>query len=131
MSWIQVETRDGATSFRPGDDVEGTVRWRFDAPPRSLDVRLFWYTEGKGDQDVGIVEALPLAAPAAEEHRAFRFRLPAGPFSFSGKLISLLWAIEAVAEPGDEVGRVDLVVSPTGEEIHLPTLPGDASHSSP
>ena len=131
MSWITVEIRDGATSFRPGDDVEGTVRWRFDAPPKSLEVRLFWFTEGKGNQDVGIVETLPLAAPAAEEHRAFRFRLPAGPFSFSGKLISLLWAIEAVAEPGDEVGRVDLVVSPTGEEIHLPTLPGDASHSSP
>jgi len=131
MSWITVEIRDGATSFRPGDDVEGTVRWRFDAPPKSLEVRLFWFTEGKGNQDVGIVETLPLAAPAAEEHRAFRFRLPAGPFSFSGKLISLLWAIEAVAEPGAEVGRVDLVVSPTGEEIHLPTLPGDASHSSP
>ena len=131
MSWIRVETRDGVTAFRPGDDVEGTVRWQLDAPPRSFEVRLFWYTQGKGDQDVGIVEVQPLASPEAAEHRPFRFRLPAGPFSFSGKLISLLWAIEAVAEPGDAVGRIELVVSPTGREIQLPSLPGDAAHSSP
>jgi hypothetical protein len=130
MSWIRVETRDGATAFRPGDEVEGTVRWQLDAPPRSFELRLFWYTQGKGDQDVGVVEVQPLDHPAAEEHRAFRFRLPLGPYSFSGKLISLLWAIEAVAEPGDAVGRIELVVSPTRQEILLPSLPGDASHPS-
>jgi hypothetical protein len=131
MGWIQVETRDGVTAFRPGDEIEATVRWQLDAPPRSLEARLFWYTEGKGDQDVGIVESLPLEGPVAEGHRGIRFRLPAGPFSFSGKLISLLWAIEAVAEPGGAVGRLELVVSPTGQEIRLPMAPADPEHASP
>lgn len=120
MSWIQVEIRDGVTSFRPGDEVEGTVRWRLDQPPRSLEARLFWYTQGKGDQDVGVVEVLPFPEPGIEDRRPFRFRLPDGPYSFSGKLISLLWAIEAVAEPGSHAGRCDITVSPTGEEIVLP-----------
>jgi hypothetical protein len=111
-------------AFRPGDDVEGTVRWRLDQPPRSIELRLFWYTEGKGDQDVGVVEALPFADPGQEDHRSFRFRLPAGPFSFSGKLISLLWAIEAVAEPGDSSGRLEITVSPTGREILLGSVVG-------
>ena len=120
MSWIRIETRDGVTAFRPGDEVEGTVRWRLDPPPRSLELRLFWYTQGKGDQDVGVVESLPLAGPA-EGSSSFRFRLPAGPFSFSGKLISLLWAIEAVAESGagTQAERCEIIVSPTGREILL------------
>jgi hypothetical protein len=121
VSWIRIETRDGVTAFRPGDEVAGTVRWRLDQPPRSLDLRLFWYTQGKGDQDVGVVENLPFAEPGLEGSRSFRFRLPAGPFSFSGKLISLLWAIEAVAETtGTQAERCEIIVSPTGREILLP-----------
>jgi len=124
VSWIRVETRDGVTAFRPGDEAAGTVRWQLDQPPRSLDLRLFWYTQGKGEQDMGVVEELPLAEPGAEGSRSFRFRLPAGPFSFSGKLISLLWAIEAVAETvgaGPQAGRCEIIVSPTGREILLPS----------
>jgi hypothetical protein len=123
MSSIQVETRDGRTAFHPGDEVEGTVRWRLDTPPRSLEVRLFWYTEGKGERDIGIVERLPFTDPAPEDHRPFRFRLPAGPYSFTGKVIHLLWALEAVAEPGDQTGRLEITVSPSGREIVLPAEP--------
>jgi hypothetical protein len=129
MSWIRIETRDGVTAFRPGDEVAGTVRWQLDQPPRTLELRLFWYTQGKGDQDVGVVDSLPLAEPGlegrsegpSEGSRSFRFRLPAGPFSFSGKLISLLWAIEAVSETGAgaQAERCEIIVSPTGREILL------------
>jgi len=51
------------------------------------------------------------------DRREFRFRLPEGPYSFSGKLISLLWAIEVVASPGDMAGRAGIVVSPSGREV--------------
>lgn len=123
MSSIQIEIRDGVTAFRPGDEVAGTVRWQLDRPPRSLEVRLFWYAAGAGERDVVVVAVLPLADPAAEDHRPFRFQLPVGPFSFSGKVVSLTWAVEAVAEPGDQTGRVEIVVSPTGREILLPAAP--------
>lgn len=120
MSWIRIEIRDGVTAFRPGDEVAGTVRWHLDQSPRSLELRLFWYTQGKGDKDVGFVDSLPLAAPA-EGDSSFSFRLPAGPYSFSGKLISLLWAIEAVADTGlgPQAERCEIIVSPTGREILL------------
>jgi len=119
--WIRVETRDGSTAFLPGETVEGTVAWHFDAPARSVELRLLWYTEGKGDQDVGIVETVPFANPGVDEIRPFRVRLPQGPFSFSGKLISLSWALEAVAEPGARAERLALTVSPTRREILLPS----------
>jgi hypothetical protein len=136
VSWIRIETRDGVTAFRPGDEIAGTVRWRLDQPPRSLELRLFWYTQGKGDQDVGVVASLSLAEPGlegrserpseglSEGSRSFEFRLPAGPYSFSGHLISLLWALEAVAETAGhtQAERREIVVSPTGREILIQPL---------
>ena len=130
MNVIQIETTDGVTSFQPGDTVEGKAFWRLDdPPPTSVELRLFWYTEGKGDQDVGIVETIPYSGPVAEDRRSFQLRLPEGPYSFSGKLISLLWAIEVVAQPGDRVGRCEITVSPTGSELRL--HPMENRHPSP
>ncbi|HTG36146.1 MAG TPA: hypothetical protein VLB76_24750 [Thermoanaerobaculia bacterium] len=119
--WIRIETRDGSTAFLPGETVEGTVAWHFDGPATSVELRLLWYTEGKGDQDIGVVETVPFADPEMEEIRPFHVCLPKGPFSFSGRLISLAWALEAVAEPGGRAERLALTVSPTRREILLPS----------
>lgn len=120
MNLINVETRDGVTSFRPGDPVEGRAWWHIDSPaPTEVVVRLFWYTQGKGTQDLGVVAEESFPAPGVQDRRTFSFHLPAGPFSFSGKLISLLWAVEVVAQPGGESARFEFTVSPTGDEIRL------------
>lgn len=118
-AFIRVETNDGTTSFRPGDTVEGTVRWQLAEAPESVELRLFWSTEGKGDQDVTVMETVSFDNPAALDRRIFRIRLPDGPYSFSGKLITLSWALEAVALPKEDSGNLPLVLSPTGEEIRL------------
>ena len=52
-------------------------------------------------------------------NRPFRFQLPDAPYSFSGKLISLIWAIEAVAEGIKEAARYEFVLAPEGREIEL------------
>jgi len=124
MAWMQVETRGGATTFVPGEVVEGTASWQLETPAQSVELRLFWYTQGKGDQDVGVVDTVAFSEPALLDRRSFRISLPAGPFSFSGKLISLIWALELVAEPGSQAGRLEITVSPTRREILLqPHLP--------
>jgi hypothetical protein len=56
--------------------------------------------------------------------RAFRFVVPEEPYSFSGKLISLTWALEAVAQPGERMGRRELVVGPGAREVVLGTQLG-------
>jgi hypothetical protein len=124
MDRIRIEIRDGSTAFLPGETVEGTVAWHFDRPAQSVELRLLWYTEGRGDQDVAVVETVPLADPGVEESRPFRILLPEGPFSFSGKLISLVWALEAVALPGSRAERLPIVVSPTRRKILLPPSTG-------
>lgn len=117
--FILVETNDGATSFRPGELVAGTVLWQLPDPPETIELRLFWSTQGKGDQDLEVVESLSFTQPGAQGRRPFQVRLPAGPYSFSGKLITLTWALEAVALPAERAGNLFLTVSPTGEEIRL------------
>ena len=121
--FILVETHDGRTSFRPGETVEGTVRWQLPEPPEAIELHLLWSTAGKGDQDLEVVETVPFDNPGAQDRRTFRVRLPEGPFSFSGKLITLTWALEAVAQPGDRAAHIQLVVSPTSEELRLQREP--------
>ncbi len=119
MEWLEVSVPNGRTVYAPGDEIEAAAVWRLDETPESLEVRLFWFTEGKGDRDSEVVLSESIE-PSVSGHRACRFRLPeVVPSSFSGKLVSLLWAIELVAQPGDRAGRVDLIVSPTGRELIL------------
>ena len=125
MEWLTVEIQNGANAFLPGETVEGTVSWRLDRPAQTIELRLLWYTQGKGDQDVGVVSTVPFGNPVIQDRRPFRVSLPGGPFSFSGKLISLAWALELVVEPGSRASRTEITVSPTRTEILLtPLTPG-------
>jgi len=124
MERMTIETQDGANAFQPGEVVEGTASWQLDQPAETVELRLFWYTEGKGDQDVGVASAVPFANPALQDRRTFRVTLPEGPVSFSGKLISLAWALELVAEPGSRASRIEITVSPTRREILIGTVTG-------
>ena len=117
--WLQLEARDGANAFLPGETVEGTASWQLDPPAETVELRLLWFTQGKGDQDVGVVATQPFPEPAAKDRRSFSLQLPDGPYSFSGKLISLGWALELVAEPGSRASRLEITVSPTRREILL------------
>lgn len=120
MKSLHIATMDKRTAFRPGEVLEGVLGWLFaDAAPEALELRLFWFTRGKGTQDVGVHKNLRLESPPAEGKRSFRLRLPHAPYSFSGKLISLTWALEFVAEPSGAVERLEIVLSPSGAEIEL------------
>jgi hypothetical protein len=119
MSTLKLMLRDNRAAFQPGEAIEGGAFWQLDAPAKAVEVRLFWYTRGKGTEDVSVVERVRFENPQPQESRKFQFTLPASPWSFSGKLISLLWAIELVAEPSKESERLDIVVSPTQQEILL------------
>ena len=116
MTYLRIQIEGNKTAFAPGETVSGTASWQTDTPA-SIEVRLFWYTQGKGTRDVGFVNSSALQQPAREGSHRFEFVLPDGPYSFSGKLISLGWALEIVSQPSGESDHVDLVVSPAGSEV--------------
>ena len=116
---LQVTFDGGREEYSPGEEVTGFARWQLPKAPESLEVRLFWSTSGRGDRDFAVVETEVIdRPPAAGEHR-FRFRLPLAPYSFSGRLVSLVWAVELVAVDEEIAGHADLVLGPGGCEARI------------
>ena len=119
MSTLRIDLSGGPRGYKPGERIDGRVTWQVDAPPQSAEVRLFWYTSGKGTQDVENVDSVILQTPQQHDDRTFSFTLPPQPFSFSGKLISLVWALELIVEPGSNVARQEFAMSASGREVVL------------
>ncbi len=114
---LNITLDHGRHVYAPGAKLTGTVSWQLEKSPKSVDLRLFWYTQGKGDEDLEVVREISFEYPSARQNHAFDFELPQAPYSFSGKLISLVWALELVA--GKESTRTRIILSPYGQELDL------------
>lgn len=120
MSELMIGIPEGRTGFRPGETVSGTVSWSVAGPPAIAALTLGWQTRGKGDTDSDVVKKILFDQPRAVDERAFSITLPEGPYSFSGRLISLIWSLEL--EVGEHARRLEIVVSPTGREVELKSI---------
>lgn len=119
MNELKLGLRDNRTQFRPGDEITGAAGWKLDQPPDAVEVRLFWRTEGKGTSDTQVVHTARFDKPSPEDARPFAFTAPNAPYSFSGKLVSLVWALEMVIKPGNDASRIDVIIAPAAQEILL------------
>jgi len=119
MSALNIEIANDQKGFVPGQVLSGAVYWGNQRSTRNAALRLLWYTEGKGTEDVGLVESIDFENAQPTDRYAFEFTMPIGPHSFSGRLISLSWALEL--QVGKEWVRKEIVLSPTGREILLGT----------
>jgi hypothetical protein len=116
---FDISTSDGRTAFAPGETIEVTTDWLFDKQVDTVELRLVWYTRGKGDTDVSVVERVPFDMPSPSETQTVKLTLPMAPYSFSGKLVSLCWSIELVADDGDASERLDITIAPSAQEVML------------
>ena len=116
---LHVEFADGKTRYRPGEFVEGVAFWELASAPTAVEVRLFWQTAGKGTVDLEIAQTQRFDGIGAKDRRPFRLALPGSPYSVSGKLVSVVWSVEIVAEPKGDSVSADLVMSPTGDEVRI------------
>ena len=119
---LHLQIANDRTNFSPGDEIAGSARWQCAEAPERIEIHLCWTTRGKGTPDSGIATTVAVESPVAQGEHAFRFIAPGEPHSFSGKLISLVWMIEAVTSEDDENANVEIVIAPEGREIELPQL---------
>jgi len=119
MTGLRIEITGGNTRLRPGDKLTGVVSWDLPAAPENVEVRLGWETRGKGTQDSDIAAEASFERVARSDRKSFTFTVPAAPYSFSGKLVSLVWKLEAETGGGEQAEPVTVTVSPTGSEIML------------
>jgi hypothetical protein len=114
---LTIERRD----LQPHDTVTGRVAWDLEKEPRDLELRLCWFTGGRGTEESRTVEALPLGDTLRGE-RSFSFRLPAEPWSLNGTLVRIAWALEVVAKKTGSLAVEEFVVAPRRREIELREL---------
>ena len=112
---------DTPPRFEPGEVIQGYIQVtpEEDLDCRHLYARLRWQTEGRGDQDEGVaVEQdlfqgkLPAGVP-----RTFSFHLaaPNEPWSYAGRYVSIVWAVEAAVDlpwARDPTERVPFILAP-------------------
>ena len=121
MSRLSLKLENGDTRYEPGAQLIATADWELDRPAEEIELRLSWYTRGKGGTDSGVVQAVSFDNPEAQGQKRLGIQLPDSPYSFSGKLISLVWMLELEAIPSGESDRVEITLAPGGQEIVLGT----------
>jgi hypothetical protein len=124
MNRLQIQTADGWTNFTPGAAVDLDLSWDLEQPPATLEVRLVWNTAGKGTTDLSVVQSHSIESPTPRDSRRMTITLPTSPYSFSGKLVSLIWALELVALPGLHSTLQEIVIAPGGQEVVLQPVGG-------
>lgn len=88
----------GGQIFHPGQQIKGSVQiWpnQMNLKSRKIELKLEWFTEGKGDRDGEVIEKKELnfdefKGMAADE---FRFMLPNEPWSYTGHYINIIWSV--------------------------------------
>lgn len=112
---------DEDATYRPGEEIAGTVHLRTESElePTDLQLELEWYTGGRGSTNRETVETAhfqteALGAGEEGEHR-FSFEAPGGPFTYVGELVDVHWRIRATLDAswiGDPTAQVALTLEP-------------------
>jgi hypothetical protein len=86
--------------FQPGDELG--CEYQIDAVEAhdivAVEASVLWYTEGKGDEDLGVhyfERRIPTDAEEGDLRplRKFRTRLPNSPLSYRGVILSVFWCV--------------------------------------
>ncbi len=127
----EIGVKLNATSVRPGGRIEGQAGWQLARAPRKARIRLFWRTEGKGTEDLQVVEQREIANPQAAQLVDFAFDLPVMPYSYKGVLVSIRWGVEAVVDRA--AGCAWFEMGPDGRPCRATGLqpPGAAEAAGP
>ena len=95
---IQIELDGAKTDYVRGELLSGSVTVysaSLDEPLRA-ELSVLWYTEGKGDEDLGVVHFQTLAEDAAvlgTHSYRFELMLPVLPLTYHGKLVKIHWTV--------------------------------------
>jgi hypothetical protein len=122
-----ITLENASAAFQPFDEIRGTLDWTLEKAPKSLELRLFWFTSGRGTSEAGLVQTKSLPA-TVEGTDSFSFPLPGSPYSVSGSLVTVKWALELVAEPIGQVALQEFTLAPGKRPLALSALdPGKKS----
>lgn len=117
MNEFEIQIENDQTAFQPGDEIRGKAKWFLEKQQEALTLGLFWRTSGRGTQDIGVPCSQTFDNPPMVGEKVFSIKCPPGPYSFSGRLISIDWGLELTGEKGKNAAIINLTIAPNGKEI--------------
>jgi hypothetical protein len=103
--------------YRPGENVEGNVQWRFPEPADTIRVRLLLETMADLNSEKVYAGGLEWNQVPSSGICNFSLKLPEGPYSFIGGKIKIYWSVEV--ECWSYTEEAEFSYSPTGEPLEL------------
>jgi hypothetical protein len=114
--------------FQPGDTLAAqySISGFEQVEPKSLEVSVLWYTEGKGDEDLGVhyfdrVTYDDAAFARFQHPQRLTTVLPKSPLSYEGVILKIRWCIrvrlflarnrEVMVEAPFRLGRVPMAAA--------------------
>ena len=125
MDSLQIILARTSGEFEPASQLIGQLTWNLAKAPDRVELRLFWSTFGVGIAENKIIDAVTFERLLTFDSRPFKFQLPAFPYSYRGKLMSLSWVLEATAFPSRRNVRKHFILGPEGQEVVLPSAEGE------
>jgi hypothetical protein len=111
---VTVELDRDPPDYLPDESLSGSwaLTAAFEREVRSAELSVLWYTEGKGDEDLGVHHFERLSADEAgsiESRRPQRFalRLPRAPLTYDGVIVKVCWCVRVRVfwDGGESVGE--------------------------
>jgi len=96
---ISIKLHDSSRQYSAGGLLTGESQVDAVEPAdlEAVETSVLWYTEGKGDEDLGVHHFERVTADAAgatlHELRQFSTRLPHSPRSYEGVLVKIRWCV--------------------------------------
>lgn len=105
--------------YEPGATLNAGISWQLDEAPATIHIRIGWRTSGIGTEDLEVVDVWTFDADNNQGSQQLQRQLPDFPYSFTGKLITVTWFIEASIDSQNITSSSDLVIAPGEQEIDL------------
>lgn len=120
MVQMRIDLTGGRSGFEPGEIITGTARWEGAAHGvREAEIQLIWTTSGYGDPESCVAASMGFVNPMAQDQRPFQLRLPRTPYSMSGRLLAIDWAVRLMINRGAAMDRQPILVGPGGRATPL------------
>ena len=105
--------------YRPGENVEGNVQWKFPEPADTIAVRRLLEITANWNSEKSYAAGLQWKQLPSSGICNFSLRLPEGPYSFIGQKIRIDWSVEVECSEWGYTEEADFSYSPTGEPLEL------------
>lgn len=117
MSELEIQFENGKAEFLPGGTIRGCAKWQLESDVNYLQLSLYWRTDGRAEKYFEICESMKFEFPGPSGQRDFEIEVPSGPYSFKGRLFSIIWTVELSTPDGKLLAEKNIAVSSDGKPV--------------